>query len=233
MSDRTSGEEEDLASWRNRLQALDAELAERDAAAAAAGGWSPEELAALAKEHDSLADQWDELATARDTVATDRDTSAEAREATATGRDRRARARTGDSDDSFPDRFLSARDRDDAAGDRSESLADRRHGASDRARAGADRSRAAADRERADRRNELADQEIAGLRTALESRHMIGLAQGVLMERYNVDVDRAFQMLVALSTRSNRKLRDIAALLAMSERRTLEQAGPRGRRRLR
>lgn len=56
-----------------------------------------------------------------------------------------------------------------------------------------------------------AAREISGLETALQSRHTIGVAQGVLMERYGLTVDAAFDLLLRSSSTSNIKLRDIAA----------------------
>lgn len=52
------------------------------------------------------------------------------------------------------------------------------------------------------------------LRAAVESRDVIGQAKGILMERFKVDQAEAFQMLVAASQGTNRKLRDVAELLA-------------------
>lgn len=45
---------------------------------------------------------------------------------------------------------------------------------------------------------------------ALETRKAIGQAIGIVMERYRIDQDRAFQFLVRASSSSNIKLRDIA-----------------------
>lgn len=50
----------------------------------------------------------------------------------------------------------------------------------------------------------------ANLRSALESRDVIGQAKGILMERLKVADDQAFALLVSASQRSHRKLRDIA-----------------------
>ena len=50
----------------------------------------------------------------------------------------------------------------------------------------------------------------ANLRSALASRDMIGQAKGILMERYKIDQAAAFELLVAVSQHSHRKLRDIA-----------------------
>ncbi|MBD3924511.1 GAF and ANTAR domain-containing protein [Nocardioides cavernae] len=49
------------------------------------------------------------------------------------------------------------------------------------------------------------------LATALESRTVIGQALGMLMERYGIDEDRAFDVLRRLSSQENTKLRDLAA----------------------
>lgn len=48
------------------------------------------------------------------------------------------------------------------------------------------------------------------LQTALGTRKVIGQALGIVMERYQLDEDRAFQFLVRVSSQGNVKLRDIA-----------------------
>jgi GAF domain-containing protein len=48
------------------------------------------------------------------------------------------------------------------------------------------------------------------LQTALESRAVIDQAKGILMERYKVTADQAFQLLARASMTTNRKLRDIS-----------------------
>jgi len=48
------------------------------------------------------------------------------------------------------------------------------------------------------------------LRAALESRAVIDQAKGVLMERYRLTPDQAFQLLARASMKANRKVRDIA-----------------------
>lgn len=58
-----------------------------------------------------------------------------------------------------------------------------------------------------------ATREIDGLRAALHSRHVIGVAQGMLMQRYGLPLDRAFDVLLRRSQESNTKLRDIAKLM--------------------
>lgn len=51
------------------------------------------------------------------------------------------------------------------------------------------------------------------LRIALVSRDVIGQAKGILMERYKVTPDQAFDLLIAASQQAHRKLRDVAAEL--------------------
>jgi transcriptional regulator with GAF, ATPase, and Fis domain len=48
------------------------------------------------------------------------------------------------------------------------------------------------------------------LTRALATRDLIGQAKGILMERYQISGDRAFQLLARLSQEANRKLRDVA-----------------------
>jgi len=48
------------------------------------------------------------------------------------------------------------------------------------------------------------------LRDALESRDVIGQAKGILMARYGVSADRAFEDLRRASQGNGRKLRDVA-----------------------
>ena len=49
-----------------------------------------------------------------------------------------------------------------------------------------------------------------GLNQAISSRQLIGQAVGLLMERYSINGDRAFQFLARTSSHSNIKLRDVA-----------------------
>jgi GAF domain-containing protein len=51
------------------------------------------------------------------------------------------------------------------------------------------------------------------LHEALHSRKVIGQGIGIVMERYGIDEDRAFQFLVRASSHGNIKVRDIAAEL--------------------
>jgi GAF domain-containing protein len=63
----------------------------------------------------------------------------------------------------------------------------------------------------------LADSRIAAnLRTALDSRDIIGQAKGIVMERYKITAQQAFDMLVYVSQHHQRKLRDIALDLAQT-----------------
>jgi hypothetical protein len=76
---------------------------------------------------------------------------------------------------------------------------------------------------------------VGGLRVALNSRHAIGVAQGILMQRYDIDMDRAFDVLQRYASTHNVKLRDLAALVVEernlpSEHRTESRAEPRSAR---
>jgi GAF domain-containing protein len=51
---------------------------------------------------------------------------------------------------------------------------------------------------------------VSGLRNAMDSRHTIGIAQGVLAVRYSISYERAFQVLHRYSNDHNIKLRDLA-----------------------
>lgn len=55
-----------------------------------------------------------------------------------------------------------------------------------------------------------AAQTEAGLREAMDSRHIIGLAQGMLMERFDLDREQAFAVLRRYSQDRNIKLRNLA-----------------------
>jgi hypothetical protein len=63
--------------------------------------------------------------------------------------------------------------------------------------------------------------ELDGLNRALQTRTAIGKAIGILMERYELDEDRAFQFLVRTSQTGNVKLRVIADdIIAVANRRS-------------
>jgi GAF domain-containing protein len=51
----------------------------------------------------------------------------------------------------------------------------------------------------------------SNLQTAVSSRHVIGMAQGIAMERYGIDQHQSFELLRRLSSTTNVKLRDVAA----------------------
>ena len=52
---------------------------------------------------------------------------------------------------------------------------------------------------------------VANLERGLVTRTLIGQAQGILIERYKMTAEAAFEMLVTASSTTNRKLRDIAS----------------------
>jgi GAF domain-containing protein len=52
---------------------------------------------------------------------------------------------------------------------------------------------------------------ITGLESALGTRHQIGLAQGILMERHGLTAGRAFAVLQRYSSTRNERLSDVAA----------------------
>ena len=56
----------------------------------------------------------------------------------------------------------------------------------------------------------------------MASRHVIGMAQGIVMERFGLDEDRSFAFLSRLSSHQNRKLRDLAGDLVRT--RTIPEA---------
>ena len=56
-----------------------------------------------------------------------------------------------------------------------------------------------------------AARKVTGLQTAVESRHLIGVAQGLLMARHDLTVEQAFELLRRYSSTGNIKLRDLAA----------------------
>lgn len=64
----------------------------------------------------------------------------------------------------------------------------------------------------------LAAQKLDQYETALDSRTLIGQACGLVMERYDVDADRAFALLTRLSSTHEVKLREVALELIHSRR---------------
>lgn len=61
-------------------------------------------------------------------------------------------------------------------------------------------------------------QEIEHLHTALDSRTVIGQAEGILMERFDLSADRAFDVLQRVSSHTNTKLHRVAAELVRTRR---------------
>ena len=50
----------------------------------------------------------------------------------------------------------------------------------------------------------------SGLRTALHTRHMIGVAQGILMQTYELSMEQSFELLRRYSSHTNTKLGEVA-----------------------
>ena len=51
---------------------------------------------------------------------------------------------------------------------------------------------------------------VSGLQTAVHSRHLIGVAQGILMATYDLTMDQSFELLRRYSSQTNTKIRDVA-----------------------
>ena len=51
---------------------------------------------------------------------------------------------------------------------------------------------------------------VSGLQTAVHSRHLIGVAQGILMSTYDLTMDQSFELLRRYSSQTNTKIRDVA-----------------------
>jgi GAF domain-containing protein len=60
-----------------------------------------------------------------------------------------------------------------------------------------------------------AAEERAGLQTALRSRQVIGVAQGLLMQRFQLSLDQSFEVLRRYSQNQNMKLRELAEQLVL------------------
>jgi hypothetical protein len=69
--------------------------------------------------------------------------------------------------------------------------------------------------------------QVAGLRTAMESRHTIGVAQGILMREFDLDLEAAFALLTRYSSSLNVKLR-VLAQHVVEHRRLPEDGGGGG-----
>ncbi len=61
-----------------------------------------------------------------------------------------------------------------------------------------------------------ATRRVGHLHTAITNRTVIGQAQGILMERFDIDPDRAFAVLRRVSSHSNQKLHQVARELVRS-----------------
>jgi AmiR/NasT family two-component response regulator len=73
---------------------------------------------------------------------------------------------------------------------------------------------------------ERAEREIEQLRRAVESRTVIGRAEGILMERFGIDADQALTFLRRASSHTNRKLVAIATEMAVTRELPLELRRP-------
>lgn len=62
-----------------------------------------------------------------------------------------------------------------------------------------------------------------GLLMAIDARKAIGQAQGILMERFDIESDRAFEVLRRYSQHHNRKLHDVATWVVANRRRSIEE----------
>ena len=54
---------------------------------------------------------------------------------------------------------------------------------------------------------------VTGLQTAAQTRHLIGVAQGIIMQRYDMGMEAAFEVLRRYSSHANVKLREVAAMV--------------------
>lgn len=54
---------------------------------------------------------------------------------------------------------------------------------------------------------------ISGLEIALDTRHQIGVAQGIIMNRYEVTLESSFEVLRRYSNQTNTRLRDVARMV--------------------
>ncbi len=69
---------------------------------------------------------------------------------------------------------------------------------------------------------------VAQLRAALETRALVGRAQGLMMHRFGLDTEGAFDALRTASQHSNRKLRDVARELVEAHDRGVLEDSLRG-----
>lgn len=54
---------------------------------------------------------------------------------------------------------------------------------------------------------------VTGLHEAIQTRHLIGVAQGIIVQRYGLSVEGSFEVLKRYSSHANIKLRDVAQLV--------------------
>jgi AmiR/NasT family two-component response regulator len=59
-------------------------------------------------------------------------------------------------------------------------------------------------------------EKVEGLTLAVQSRDVIGQAKGILMERYGISGDQAFEVLASVSSTTNTKLHQVAADLIVT-----------------
>ena len=74
-------------------------------------------------------------------------------------------------------------------------------------------------------RIEQLEREVENLAAAVRSRDVIGQAKGILMERYRIDADRAFQLLVKMSRATQCKVNVVARGVVSGDLRHLESEG--------
>ncbi len=67
--------------------------------------------------------------------------------------------------------------------------------------------------------------ELDGLRTAMATRAVIEQAKGMIMSLERCSADRAFDLLVAMSQRTHRKLHDVASSIVVAASQRPETAG--------
>lgn len=66
-------------------------------------------------------------------------------------------------------------------------------------------------------------QQEQGLLVAIDARKVIGQAQGILMERFDIDADRAFEVLRRYSQNHNQKLHTVAAWVVENRHRSVHE----------
>lgn len=197
--------------WDARLRDRSQELQQQYDSAAEQG--DSDGMKGVEDERDKVAQEYDDLARLLDDIAAERDLLALQRDIAASQRDRARRQESDDVDPGWSDRFLSGTDRDRAAVDRAAAFEDRKRAGRDRAAAASARAASAQDRADAARSQRQSSEVIAQLGDALASRTVIGQATGILIERFKITPDEAFQLLIQASQRRNIKLREVARIV--------------------